>query len=649
MRMKQWIAAVFVCGGWCGAAYGQQQAAKPQAGQTQQTAPKDQPGTGQSAADQSPTSQTEDQPSNPNAKVIFSRSDEDAAPAKQDAAVKPGTIKATDDERAAVTFTAYDFDIHLAPREHTLAVRVRLDVRNDGDQPLKVIPLQISSSLHWEGVSLDGKRLPMGLAIVNSDVDHTGQLNEAAVELPTPLAPKNTLRLEATYSGPVEIDAKRLLQLGTPDDVAERSDWDRISEDFTGLRGFGNVVWYPVSSVPALLGDQAKVFAEIGTQKLRQSDAMVAMRVSVEFYGAEPSLAILNGHVVEMEKPTAMPTNEYPGVVACSLPATKLGFAVPTLFVGSRTVHEGSGVRVYVREENAANAQGVMTAATMVRPLVEQWLGSKPRSPLTVVDLPEVDDAAYEQGGVLFIGLASDPPEKLAETLAHALAHTYFQSPREWLNEGVASFIGTLWIERMHNREMALEKLEASRSALAFAEPESPGAGPGQDLLHASDAIYYRTKATYVLWMLRDMAGDKPLATSLQAYNPADDTSADYFEHLVEQASGKDLKWFFDDWVYRDRGLPDLSIAKVNSSTAAHEGQYLVAVDILNDGFAETEVPVTVRSHDSTLTERVRLPGKTRTAHRMLIQGEPVEVIVNDGTVPEVQAGIHKRTLTNAN
>jgi len=635
MRMKQWIAAVVICGGLSGAARGQQEAPKPQAGQTQQTSPGDQ----------------EQQPSNPNAKVIFSRSDEET-PAKQDAPAKPDTAKATDlkvtdAERAAVTFTAYDFDIHLAPREHTLAARARLDMRNDGDQPLKVIPLQISSALRWEGVSLDGKRLPIGLAKINSDVDHTGQLNEAAVELPSALAPKGTLRLEAVYSGPVEIDAKRLLQLGTPDDVAERSDWDRISEDFTGLRGFGNVVWYPVSSVPALLGDQAKVFAEIGTQKLRQADATVTMRVSVEFYGVAPSVAILDGHVVEMEKPSAMPTSEYPGVVACSLPATRLGFAAPTLFVASRTLHEGSGVRVYVREENAANAQGVMTAATMARPLVEQWLGSKPKSPLTVVDLPEVDDAAYEQGGVLFIGLASDPPEKLAETMAHALAHTYFQSPREWLNEGVASFVGTLWIERIRSREMALEKLEASRDALAFAEPGSPGAAPGEDLLHASDAIYYRTKAMYVLWMLRDIAGDRSLAAALQAYHPAEDTSADYFEHLVEQASGKDLKWFFDDWVYRDRGLPDLSIAKVNSSTAAHEGQYLVAIDILNDGFAETEVPVTVRSHDSTVTERVRLPGKTRTVHRMLIQGEPVEVIVNDGTVPEVQAEIHRRTMAD--
>ncbi len=639
MRIRKFIAAIAVGGGLCGAVSAQQQNAP---------APAPQPQQAPAASDKITTDQP--QPANPNAKVIFSRSDEDEAPAKPDArAAAPGVSKVTDQQRAAVTFTAYDFDIHLVPREHTLAVRARLDLRNDGDQPLIIIPLQISSSLHWEGVSLDGKRLPIDVTKVNSDADHTGQLSEAAVELPAPLAPKSTLRLEGVYSGPVELDARRLLALGTPDDLAEHSDWDRISEDFTGLRGFGDIVWYPVSSVPALLGDQAKVFAEIGSQKLRQSDATVSMRVSIEFYGAAPNLAVLDGHIVPMEKPSAMPTTEYPGVVACSLPATKLGLAVPTLFIASRTYQESANVRIYVREENAANAQGVMTAATMAKPVVEQWLGSKPKQPVTVVDLPETGDSAYEQGPVLFLGLAADPPEKLAEPMSHALAHAYFVSPQEWLNEGVAAFIGTLWTEHIHDRTLALEQLEASRNALAFAEPASPGDAAGEDLLHASDSIYYRTKAAYVLWMLRDIVGDKPLAAMLQAYDPTADTTSDYFEHVVERASGKDLKWFFDDWVYRDRGLPDLSIAAVNSSPAGHEGQYLVAVDISNDGSAEVEVPVTVRSHDSTLTERVRLDGKAKTVHRMLVNGEPIEVIVNDGTVPEVQATIHKRTLVNSN
>jgi hypothetical protein len=644
MTIGKSIAAVVMCGIFCGIGASAQQ-------------PSETPATGQQQNQQ----QGQQQPAtNPNAKVIFSRSDDDAVEKPEGtrpAADASANIKATDADRAAITFTAYDLDVHLAPRDHTLAVRARLEVRNDGDQPLKVIPLQISSSLHFEGVSLDGKRLSLGQQTLNSDVDHTGQLHEAVVELPSVLAPGASLKLETAYSGEVELDARRLLQLGTPEEVAERSDWDRISESFTGLRGFGNVVWYPVSTLPALLGDGAKVFAAIGGQKLRQSDATVAMRVSVEFFGAPPSVAVLDGHTVTISKPTAMPTAEYPGVVECSLAPTKLGFAVPSLFVASRTLAgdntaANSDIRVYAREENVANAQGVLTAATMVRPLMQQWLGGRgtaadAKPPLTVLDLPEAEDATYEEGGVLLAGITSDAPEKIAEMMSHALAHAYFQSPRQWLNEGVPSFLGTLWIEQTHDRDLALEKMESSRGALAFAEPGTPGAGPGQDLIHATDAVYYQTKAAYVLWMLRDVAGDKELAAALQAYKATDDTTPEYFEHLLEKTSGKDLKWFFDNWVYRDRGLPDLSIAGVYPSPSEHDGAYLVAVDISNDGFAEAEVSVTLRSRQTTLTERVRLPGKTRTVHRMLIQGHAEDVTVNDGTVPEVQAAIHKRTLVN--
>ena len=231
--------------------------------------------------------------------------------------------------------------------------------------------------------------------------------------------------------------------------------------------------------------------------------------------------------------------------------------------------------------------------------------------------------------------------------MSHALAHAYFRSRREWLNEGVSSFLETLWIEHTNNRTLALEKLESQRSALAFAEPATPGDGPGQDLLHASNPVYYRTKATYVLWMLRDVAGEKELASALQAYDPAADTTPDYFQKLVERASDKDLQWFFDNWVYNDRGLPDLSIAAFHSTPAAYTGQYLAAIDISNDGFAEAEVPVTIRSHNTTLTEHVRVAGKTKTLHRMLVQGQPEEVILNDGNRTRIAADIHQRNITD--
>lgn len=615
MMLKS-IAAFFLCGTVFGAA-AQQQPAAPE-------------------------------PSNPNAQVLFQRSDDQPEqPAPQAAASAQNvTDKVTDAERSAITFTAYDLDVHLTPRDHAITARAQVEIRNDGAQPLSVLPLQLSSSLNFEGIDMHGQRLLFTQQTLNSDLDHTGQLHEAVVQLPTPLAPKAALHLDVAYSGTIESDARRLIALGTPDDVAAHSDWDRISEDFTGLRGFGNVVWYPVASVPALLGDSDKVFAEIGAAKLRQSDATVSLRATVEYYLAPPTVFVLDGHAIPAPKPSVTPTNSYPGVITASLSATRLGFAAPSLFLASSQPVEGNGLQIYPRGEDQANAQGLMTAATMVQPLVSQWLGTKQKMPVTILDLPDPGDLTWEQDALLVTAVNNQPPESSAEMIAHALSHARFQSSRQWLNEGVPTFIETLWLEHTDSRTHALEKLESQRGALAIAEPDSPGDSVGETLLRTSNPIYYRTKATYVLWMLRDLAGEHELAGALQAYDSAADTVPNYFEKLVEQQSQKDLHWFFENWVYNDRGLPDLSIAAFHANPAEYKGQYIVAVDIANDGYAETEVPVTVRSeNNTTLTERVRLAAKTHTAHRMLVQGQPQEVIVNDGTVPEIAADIHQRDL----
>ena len=74
-------------------------------------------------------------------------------------------------------------------------------------------------------------------------------------------------------------------------------------------------------------------------------------------------------------------------------------------------------------------------------------------------------------------------------------------------------------------REKALEALESGRSALALIEPPSPGESSGQPLAQAISPVYYRTKATYVFWMLRDLVGDPALSAALRAYDPAQDAA----------------------------------------------------------------------------------------------------------------------------
>jgi hypothetical protein len=372
------------------------------------------------------------------------------------------------------------------------------------------------------------------------------------------------------------------------------------------------------------------------------------MRVTEEFFGEAPNLAVLDGETLTVT-PTSLPaTASVPGIVTCTLPPTQLGFASPSLFLLTRTAGEGNGVKVFARTEDVANAQAYMSAAKIVAPLINRWLGTEPRGALNIVDLPERGDAPFEDGNALFVDVRGSEPGKLTDVLIHSLTHLYFQSSYAWLQEGVPSFIGSLWVEQNRGRDNAIQQLDNNRGALSLAEPGDAASAniDHQALLVARDPVYYRTKATYVLWMLRDLAGDDALGRALRAYQPGSDTAGTGFEQVLERASGKDLKWFFDNWVYHDRGLPDLSIAGVYPNKASVPGSYIVAVDVSNSGTAEAQVPVSVSSGTTTVTEMLRIPAKSKVSHRFVLQGQPAEVAVNDGTVPEVEASVHRQTLS---
>ena len=603
--------------------------------------------------------------------VIFSRSTDDSGQTTTTPSVQPPTIQAVaensivDTERQAVTFTSFNLDVHLLPAAQQIAVRALITIRNDGATPLARIPLQISSSLNWERIRIGAQDIPLHIATINSDADHTGQLHEAAVPLAQPLLPDQSLQLDVTYSGVIAHSAQRLQSIGAPDALALHSDWDQISLAFTGLRGFGNVVWYPVVSAPVLLGDGARLFDEIGSHKLRLSGARFRLRLTVEFpHGQAPTVALINGHSVPLaiteSSGSLDQTQEVASIATADSGLSTLGFDAPSLFVANRAPHTGANLTAWTLPEDNVSVVFWTTAATAVTPFLKGWLGLQPRSQLTLLDLPDPDDAPFETGALLAAPLR-EPHSKanaLNGILVHTLTHAWLltpnspQPPPVWLNEGVAQFISTLWEEKQNGRDSALRMLEADRAALALVEPASPGLGSGQPLAAAISPVYYRTKAAYILWMLRDLAGDPALSAALRAYydsvtnpNSANPSARSSFEKLLEASEAHpDLAWFFADWVDADKGLPDLTIEGVFPTSAA-AGNYLVAVNVSNAGYAAAEVPISVRSGSGddarSVTQRLRVPAHGKATARILIQGKPTEVQVNDGTVPETQASVH--------
>lgn len=625
-----------------------------------------------SPSPQTPAPQQQPAPAAPGGNVIFSRSTDDngqtttqVGPGAQSAEQAASEPSVEDADRLATTITSLDLDVRLQTAAHKIDVRALVTVRNTGKVPLARIPLQISSSLHWEQIRVLGRSTAFPVATLNTDSDHTGQLHEAAVPLEKPLAPGDSILLDTVYSGVIDASAQRLVTIGAPESVAHHSDWDQVAPDFTGLRGFGNVAWYPVSSVPAILGDGARLFDEIGRQKLALAPARFKIHLTVEFpHGQPPTVAVINGQPVSLAVNDASGLDaDLSGIATATFSTDQLGFLAPSLFLAVRKEHKGTNFSAWTTPDNEVNVQAWLDSASRVTPFLQSWLGQRPASQLTLIDLPDPGDTPFETGALLAVSLADGPPDSLDSALVHALTHAYtLPAAPAWLNEGLATFMESLWVERRRGRDQALGMLESGRSALALAEPASPGESAGTPLAQAIAPAYYRTKAAYVFWILRDLTSDDVLSSALRACDlgkskavastsssAASDSaspSATCPLQRLLQLPGvtQDLSWIFSDWIEADKGLPDLAIASVYPNPAS-AGNVLVAVNVSNSGYAAAMVPVTVRTANSEVTERLMVPARGQAVQRVLVNGKPTQVQVNDGTVPETEASIHVTNL----
>ena len=86
---------------------------------------------------------------------------------------------------------------------------------------------------------------------------------------------------------------------------------------------------------------------------------------------------------------------------------------------------------------------------------------------------------------------------------------------------------------------------------------------------------FYRSKADYVWWMLRDLIGDAALKKALsELINPIRIRISYTCRAWSQAQTQRDLQWFFDDWVYHDRGLPDFR-SSLPSPARRSQGQLL--------------------------------------------------------------------------
>ena len=145
-------------------------------------------------------------------------------------------------------------------------------------------------------------------------------------------------------------------------------------------------------------------------------------------------------------------------------------------------------------------------------------------------------------------------------------------------------------------------------------------------LLNTNDELYLRGKGSFVFWMLRDMVGDSAMQSALAAYRPGADKDPAYLQRLLQTSSKRDLEWFFDDWVYRDRGLPDFHVDSAYTRPLLSEAKsFLVTATIENRGRAGAEVPMLVQTPSGEKIMRVLVKAGEKGTGRIEFRSLPTK------------------------
>ncbi len=544
-------------------------------------------------------------------------------------------------DREAFSITNYDLNLQVEPEQDRLGVRGKITLRNDSQTPQKIAVLQISSSLDWRSIKAGDKAVQFVMQPYTSDIDHTGALSEAIVTLPQAVAPKRTIELEIAYEGVILLDATRLTRIGTPEEAATSTDWDQIGANFTAIRGAGYVAWYPIATEVANLSEGNSLFEVLARWKNREGTSKIRLQiVLMGSYDAPPQILFsgVSCPVIDFES-TSAPNQ----LVAADCIYQPRGLDAPTLVIADYQVLERLAVEVHYLHGHDVAAATFADAAEKIVPFITEWFGPQ-REKAKTADLPDPKAAPFESGALLLTPLASDDPKLAGLAAAHQLTHTAFVSFRPWIEEGLAHFAQALYLEREKGRQAALDYMGLHRSVLR--EIEAPATAPKSDdevnrsLVSTTSEELYRSKAMCVWWMLRDMVGDAALKKAIAVYRPEQDQDTDkdkepsYMPRLIQAQTQRNLEWFFDDWVYRDRGLPDFKIESAFSSKSTN-GSFMLTITLDNLGTAGAEVPVMVKFAGGEITRRIEVRAKSKAVTRVEVTSAPQEIIVNDGSVPE--------------
>jgi len=214
---------------------------------------------------------------------------------------------------------------------------------------------------------------------------------------------------------------------------------------------------------------------------------------------------------------------------------------------------------------------------------------------------------------------------------AHQWVHGTFGSnewKEGWLDEGFASFM-TNWYWEEHGNPAVWDRSLAQLADMERAGKTEPVGWEGARFStpQVYSAMTY-TKGSIVLRMLRDMLGQDVMRRVLRQYyaeHRLKHVTGRGFQRVAERVSGRDLGWFFAQWIDRTDKL-DYAVGSV--STRQSGTAWETRVEVVRTGEAWMPVTLQVGGHTRTLTSHARRQTVTMTSAE-----RPAEVVLDPSSL----------------
>lgn len=167
-----------------------------------------------------------------------------------------------------------------------------------------------------------------------------------------------------------------------------------------------------------------------------------------------------------------------------------------------------------------------------------------------------------EVASAIFYGENTVTGRPATSLVSHETAHQWFgDSVTEkdwddvWLSEGFATYFALLATEHYDGRDALIAGLKRARTRIFTTEKRMPGVAVVQDKPWKGipNQIVYQ-KGGWTLHILRGQVGTEKFWAGIREYyrryRDSNATTAD-FRRVMEEVSGTDLGWFFQQWMYR--------------------------------------------------------------------------------------------------